>query len=182
MTSQFLQEIIEQYGDHIFGFCCYLTGSRPLAEDLYQEVFLTALEKKKRHRFSEAARTDADRRREGKNYLIGMAVRLWKNERRRAAKKQEPSIDEMAERGVFPADETDMEDAYIDREKRENVRRAISQLPDKLRLVMNMHYSAEMSVAEIARELHIPEGTVKSRMHKARIEIKKGLKVMGYEI
>jgi len=38
-----------------------------------------------------------------------------------------------------------------------------------------------MSVREIAEMLHIPEGTVKSRMSKARTLLKNELEVLGYD-
>ena len=44
-----------------------------------------------------------------------------------------------------------------------------------------MFYTAEMSIDEIARALHIPKGTVKSRLHNARKSIKKILEVYEYE-
>ena len=44
-----------------------------------------------------------------------------------------------------------------------------------------MYYSADMSVQEIAGVLQIPEGTVKSRMNKAKHMLKKELEALGYD-
>lgn len=52
----------------------------------------------------------------------------------------------------------------------------ISRLSALHRNVIIMFYLRDMSVADIAKELGVPEGTVKSRLHDARTEIKKGMK------
>ncbi len=55
----------------------------------------------------------------------------------------------------------------------ETVRRAIDQLPDKLREVCVMRDIQELSYQEISELLDIPEGTVKSRLNSARIKLRK---------
>ena len=57
------------------------------------------------------------------------------------------------------------------------VSRAVSELDEKLRLPVLLFYTAEMSVADIAAAIKCPEGTVKSRLHSARTEIKKKMEV-----
>ena len=52
----------------------------------------------------------------------------------------------------------------------------ISRLSALHRNVIIMFCLRDMSVADIAKELGVPEGTVKSRLHDARTEIKKGMK------
>jgi RNA polymerase sigma-70 factor (ECF subfamily) len=48
------------------------------------------------------------------------------------------------------------------------VEAALAQLKTSLRTVVVLHYLADLSVATIAAELDVPEGTVKSRLAKAR--------------
>lgn len=48
------------------------------------------------------------------------------------------------------------------------LRDAVERLPDRLRLPMLLHYFADLPVAEVARLLHRPVGTVKQRLHEAR--------------
>ena len=54
-------------------------------------------------------------------------------------------------------------------------------LPQKYRVVIHLFYYEQLSVEEIASGLHIPEGTVKSRLHKARALLRKRLEAYGYE-
>jgi RNA polymerase sigma-70 factor, ECF subfamily len=63
---------------------------------------------------------------------------------------------------------------------RAQVEKLIDSLPEKLRIPMIMFYNADVPFKDIAKTLRIPEGTVKSRLHKARIIIKEGLEVEGY--
>lgn len=50
----------------------------------------------------------------------------------------------------------------------DRLRLALSALPEKLRTPLVLHYLEGFSVAEIARAVRVPEGTVKSRLHQAR--------------
>ena len=58
----------------------------------------------------------------------------------------------------------------------------INALPEKLKIVTCMYYTGEMKVEEIAHALHLPKGTIKSRLHLARTQLKKGLEEDGYEV
>lgn len=49
---------------------------------------------------------------------------------------------------------------------------ALDALPEKLRLPMVLHYMEGFSLSEIRELLHLPLGTVKSRLHDARITLK----------
>ena len=51
----------------------------------------------------------------------------------------------------------------------------IDQLPEKLRLTLILYYFREMSVESTAKVLNIPNGTVKSRLSKARKMLKEAL-------
>jgi len=69
------------------------------------------------------------------------------------------------------------EDVVILRERCAVIRAAADKLNDKLRIPLYMYYTAEMSVEDIATALRIPQGTVKSRLHKARKILKEILEV-----
>ena len=61
------------------------------------------------------------------------------------------------------------------------VQQLVADLPEELRLPIHLFYSADISINEISRILRIPEGTVKSRMKKARQVLKKQLEALGYD-
>lgn len=53
---------------------------------------------------------------------------------------------------------------------------AIDSLPSKIRITVILYYIEDFSVKDIKRVLHIPEGTVKSRLSKGRALLKEMLK------
>ena len=178
MTIEEIEKYITEYGEDIFRFCCFLTGDRSKAEDLYQDTFLKAMEIQK-----EIAYEDA------KKFLVGIAANLWKNLWRKEKRRQKIVIpiefngdyisDQTLEQN--PQQSTDLLDAYVNQETSKLVQRVVNELPEKYRIVVLLHYSADLSTREIAEQLHISKGTVTSRLLRARERIKKGLEASGYE-
>ncbi len=77
-------------------------------------------------------------------------------------------------------DESLMPGNELDREEvRAIIREVVRELPEKQRVVVCLYYLDEMSVADIATYLQISEGTVKSRLFKAREAIR--AKIEAYE-
>ena len=52
---------------------------------------------------------------------------------------------------------------------------ALEALPEKLRLPLTLCYAEGMSYAEIARTLHLPQATVRGRIHRAKEQLRKEL-------
>ena len=75
-------------------------------------------------------------------------------------------------------DESDFAHSMIVEEEAEQVRREIAYLAESYRTVIAQHYFYNKSVKEIAAELGLPEGTVKSRLDFGRKQIKKGFDTM----
>lgn len=174
MTIDDLKGLITEYGMHLYSFCCNLTGNRMDADDLYQETILKAIEL--RHRLDSGGNP--------KSYLMGMAARLWQNHRRKYAIRQRilPMADYEENLMQEVADERPQpEGEAIRNEMISEVRAGIKKLPEKLQIVLYMFYTAEMSTEEISQALHIPIGTVKSRLHKGRSQLRKYLEVCGYD-
>ena len=78
MTITELEQYIDEYGKDIFSFCKQVTGSVQEGEDLYQDTFLKAMELSER----------MDIENNPKSFLLSIAIRLWKNRRRKFAWKQ----------------------------------------------------------------------------------------------
>ena len=89
------------------------------------------------------------------------------------------SLDELLPFGakaiaVVPATEEGVE-AEIRKEQCEAIGKAIIQLPDEFRMPLVLKDIAGLSVADIARILDIKEGTIKTRVHRARLRLRKSL-------
>lgn len=174
MTRQEFIDFIEKEGKAIYSFCCMLTGRREDGEELYQETMLLAVEHCR----------NIDSSLNPKGYLCGTALKLYQGHRRKYARRQRIAptgelTDELS--AVLGDGYPGPEEQAIERELHRVVRRAALALPEKLRLTVYLYYTAQLSVEEVASSLQIPEGTVKSRLHKARNIIKKRLEEYGYE-
>jgi len=78
----------------------------------------------------------------------------------------------------LPAATSDSPDEQaVKSQEADRLRRAVSRLPKPERSVVLAYYLGEMSVTEISRALHMPEGTVKTRLHRGRQALRKELMV-----
>ena len=163
-----LERLIREYGKDIYSFCLYLTGNRELADDLYQQTFLVAIEK-----------GEIDSGLNPKSYLLSVAVNIRNNQRRRSLfrlKKTVTSSDEDYDLIENMSDgRPSAEEEIIRNERNTKIRTEVGKLPEKLRQVVIMFYTEDLSITEISKVLKISEGTVKSRLHNAKKKLKERL-------
>lgn len=179
MGTEVVEKLIEQYGDEIYRFCRRLTLNQADAEDLYQDTFVTALQMTGRL----AGGDNVDSVRKNRNFLMGIAANHWKNQLRK--KRREAcavSVEFMEENGVSAQSSQNVEGELERKVMFERLALHIRQMPDKLKVVVCMYYTVQMRTRDIAEALHIPHGTVKSRLYQARIYLKKKMEAEGYEI
>lgn len=173
------------YSKPVYKFCYHLTGNRMDADDLYQDTFLTAWEKREMFR-SDMSIEDMDISEyndQAKNYLLGIAANLWKNKQRKRLRRNYITPFDDRENALMEAvsREPGPETNILQKEMIREVRKQIEALPDKLKIVVVMYYTGEMSTEEIAGRLRIPAATVRSRLSKARKKMQKRLEGNGYE-
>ena len=156
--------LIDEYGNCIYKFCVGMTYTKEDAEDLYQQTFMTAFEKRRK----------IDRNNNPKAYLMSIAGTLWKNQKATYARhlRIAPTISYDEIEFDIAGETPDMSDLAIKDEESEMLRSGINKLPDKLKQVIVLFYSSELSIDEISKALHIPKGTVKSRLHNAKEQLR----------
>jgi len=106
-----LEEMVWRHGRAVYRFCRKLAGNKADADDLYQETFLKALE----------LRPKLDDTLNPESYLIGIAVRLWQNKRRKWFRRQRIAPekdwdDAVPERGAEPGHPSSPEEIAIHNE------------------------------------------------------------------
>ncbi len=155
------EELYRRYARRLKGFFfMQLGGDEELAADATHDVFLRAYEARSRYR-------------EGSNvgtWLFTIAYNICKNHYRSNAYEAELLASLDAEPVSDQQIEVEMDAAQLD----EALERVLSELPPPLHQIFSLHYQEE---AEI---VGIPEGTVKSRLHKTMNIIRKKLK--GYKV
>jgi RNA polymerase sigma-70 factor (ECF subfamily) len=137
------------------------TSSRELAEEALQDTFLAAW------RGARAYHGTGE-----------VPAWLWGIARRRLASlaRRQPhgslSLDAAGER-VDPA--TGPEEAALGRDASARIRRALAHLPDEQRAAITAVVYQGQSIEEAALAAKVAEGTIKSRLHRARVHIRKEL-------
>lgn len=149
-----------RYSRPVFGVLVRLTGRRDLAEEWLQETFT---------RVWLAARTHDPARGAVRAWIFRIALNTARSELgRKRYRTAHVSLDET---GLDLPDESRGEprlNAGLDEERRaEALARALERLPVFMREVVVLRCSRELSFAEIAAVTGAPEGTLKSRFHRA---------------
>lgn len=169
MTKQELDMCIKEYGKDIYSFCKHLACNQQEADDLYQDTFLKAVELNEK----------IDCANNPKSYLLSIALRIWKNRKRKFAWRKRiadiQSIVEERDADIEESTELSPEEKIISNEKVKMVRMAVNKLPEKLKIVVLLFYMEELSTAQIAEVMKVPIGTVLSRLHRGRELLRKEL-------
>lgn len=161
-----LRTLIERYHDDLLRFLYRMTSDRQAAEDLFQEAFLQA------HLSSRTF----DPTRRFRPWLFTIAANkardyLRKRNRRAAQELSAPvrGSDDQATSYVdlLSLDLPGPDERLTEEERDQQVQHAIDRLSPMLREVLLLAYFQRLSYAQIAEELQIPLGTVKSRLHAA---------------
>ncbi|MEO1585566.1 MAG: RNA polymerase sigma factor [Planctomycetota bacterium] len=158
-----LREIIDRHQVDLMRFLIRLTGSRDAAEDAFQEAFLQF--------HISAARFDTSRRL--RPWLFTIAANKARDGLRK--RNRQPLLALSAPVGdgatefidLLEIDLPDPSAGMLTEEQQLRVDAAVSRLSHPLREVLLLAYFQRLSYAQIADELGIPLGTVKSRLHAA---------------
>jgi len=168
-------EIVGLYRDKVFGLIVRMVGNREEAEELAQEVFITVLKSIDTFRGESKFST----------WLYRIASNHTKNRMKylqRRAYKVTGELDDAAERAVARGEspgspqhrspESAMAGAQIARV----VQAAIAELDEDHRELVVLRDMEELSYEEIVQITGLNEGTVKSRLHRARTALKELIK------
>jgi len=155
-----IDQYIRQYGKRLYGLCMALCRNTSEADELYQDTWLRVLQKIDQY----------DHSRPFEPWLTIICVNTYRNALRRIARIPLLNFRTNEDKDAFiqsiPApDPPDYSDLHA----------AIERLPDRLRIAVILYYFEDMDVSAAARVLNIPEGTVKSRLSKARKLLKEAL-------
>jgi RNA polymerase sigma-70 factor (ECF subfamily) len=126
------------------------------ASDLVQETFLVALEGATTYR-SEAS---------WRSWLLGIAYNKLRHHYQHAAKvavRYEHELPSVEDLGASPSE------VAVERQEHRLLLRALRRIPLQLQVVLELRYWEGMKAREIAAVLELPEGTINSRLHRARV-------------
>ncbi|MCI0376228.1 MAG: RNA polymerase sigma factor [Gemmataceae bacterium] len=159
--AQAMRDLVARFEPGVFGLCVRLLHHRQDAEDVAQEVFLRI--------FRSLRRWDAAR--PLKPWIMGITVnrcRTWLSQRARRPELAEYLHETAA---VPPSDDA----AELARE----IQAAVAQLRLEFRSVFVMYHEQGLPYDEIAGALDKPVGTIKTWLHRARMEVLERLRRRG---
>ena len=158
--TQAFGELVRRYQRRAFAVAWRLLGHREDAEDLVQDSFMTALD---RLDSFEAGRPFGP-------WFLRIVVTRGHNAR---AARRVRAVDELPDQleGRAPAPDAVVEAAELG----EQIGAAIGELPERQRLVVQLHELEGFSSAEIADMLEIAEPTVRWTLHAARKRLRQDL-------
>src|SRR5690349_24476272 len=161
------EQIVRQYWRKVFNVAYKFVGKHDEAEDLAQDIFLKIFK----------SLDTFDRRANFQTWMISISRNLCIDHYRSVRKERQTIARDVDSNDLQPA--TPERGPYAQAEHqdlRAQLRTALEALPLTLRTAVVLRDLQELSYQEIADRLGLPEGTVKSRINRGRIELAHQLK------
>lgn len=158
-----LSVLYDRYSRVVYTLAFRILGNQQQAEEIVQETFWRIW--RSRHLFQ-------SQRGEFLPWLIGIARNLCIDELRKRRSRPAPTDEALDTQETLQLPDTSLspaEEAW-DSDERRRVRAGLNELPEEQRQVIELAYFKGLSQREIADQLQIPLGTVKTR---ARLALKK---------
>lgn len=175
------EALLARYGQAIRRHLLRTVRDEGAAEDLLQEVFLRVWTRAEQWHGEGAV----------KGWLLRIATNLALNHLRALRRRPQQPLErppgpDSSEETTVPGWMVDASalgpDALLEQaEQREQLRRGLYDLPEEKREVLRLVHDEELSLRDIAERLHIPEGTVKSRLHYAKVHLARTWKALEQE-
>jgi RNA polymerase sigma-70 factor (ECF subfamily) len=172
--EQAFNEVVNAHGDKVFSLVYRMIGNRAEAEDLAQEVFVTVFKTVDTFRSESKFST----------WLLRIAANHCKNRIKYLSRRRTEgtALDDMPEDKIADAGRAPMQshieppDVMLEAAELERLmQQAIETLDEEHRLLIVLRDVEELSYEEIGEVTALPEGTIKSRLHRARMTIKEYL-------
>ncbi|MGE3843005.1 MAG: RNA polymerase sigma factor [Vicinamibacterales bacterium] len=163
------EDIVGRHWRRIFNIAYQFVGKHDEAEDLTQDIFLKVFR----------SLASYDRRANFQTWLVSVSRNLC-IDHYRSVRKERQVMDrttDPTESGVASNDAGPIA-TLEQRDQRALLREALDQLPLSLRTAVILRDLRELSYQEIAQQLELPEGTVKSRINRGRLELARQVRLL----
>lgn len=155
--------LIRTHQASLYSYMVRLSGRPDIAEDIVQDAFVRILMNLNRF----------DPRFRFSTWLFTIAKRLYVN----AMQKHRPVYDSDVVGAVAGAGKSDPSAPFVAREERERAREcldsALAGLNEEQRQIMLLFHQQDWPIAQIAAYMSMPEGTIKSHLHRGRKKMRR---------
>lgn len=159
--------LLARHKNRLFGYIIQMVRDKDLADDIFQETFVKAIMTIRQGRYSDTGKFPAWLCRIARNLIIDY-FRQEKNEG--AVSTDDTSFDVLNRKDLS---EDTIEDAMIDLQIEDDVKRLVDELPDVQREVLVMRYYKNLSFKEIAEETGVSINTALGRMRYAILNMRR---------
>jgi RNA polymerase sigma-70 factor (ECF subfamily) len=156
--AQALREVIEAYQERITSVVAGMLRDRDAVDDVVQETFVKAFYRIRSFHGDAGLYT----------WLYRIAVNAAKDHVKRRGRRPAAALDDLPPALAIPSRDEPAIERLEDRETRLKVRAAIQSLPARFRAVLVLREIEGLRYEEIARVLDLSQGTVESRLFRAR--------------
>lgn len=176
-SAEAFDKLYREHVDLVYRYAHRLCGEAESAKDLVQETFLNAYRGLKDFRGDSRVSTWL--------YTIASRACLRMRRKRKGAPERELSLEEFVptSEGEFrlqiPVDGLTPEQALENKELREALEQAINKLPKKYRMALVLRDMEGLSAGETGAIMGLSERAVKSRLHRARLFVRRELSARG---
>ena len=157
------EHIFLKYKDMVYNVAYGMLSNMENAEDMTQEVFLHVFEKISQFRFKSSFST----------WLYRIIVNMCLNERRKRQKRDLNTADLKGHYELMRSPVNTPEDELLKKERLSQVQQALATLKDAHRTILVLREMEGLSYEELATVLKCSTGRVKSRLHEARMELRR---------
>lgn len=155
------RDLVDRFGQKVYSIAYHFTLKREEAEELSQEVFLKVFENLQRYDGSYPLTA----------WLVSLARNLCIDRYRR--RKREKSFRFVSDDAVLPLLKSDDDPSAeaLRKERTKMLFSALAEIPEDLAEILVLRDLDGLAYDEIGRALQLPDGTVKSRLFRARAEV-----------
>jgi RNA polymerase sigma-70 factor (ECF subfamily) len=155
------RDLVDRFGQKVYSIAYHFTLKREEAEELSQEVFLKVFENLQRYDGSYPLTA----------WLVSLARNLCIDRYRR--RKREKSFRFVSDDAVLPLLKSDDDPSAeaLRKERTKLLFSALAEIPEDLAEILVLRDLDGLAYEEIGRALQLPDGTVKSRLFRARAEV-----------
>ena len=157
------EELMTPLEQLVWRVCWHYTGNREAAEDCGQEAMIRIWRNLANYRGECAL----------ESWVYRIAANCCMDWLRKKKRDKSVSVEPLREQGFDPADDAPgTEEQVVQKDERRRLREAIRQLPDDQREALILTQLEKVPYEEAARALGVSEGTVKSRVNRAKARLK----------
>lgn len=162
-----LSDLMERYGNDVWNYAYFLTSRFDTADDIFQDVFIKVYHSMFSFRGEASVKT----------WLLAITRNVVKDHRKTAWARRVFLTATVRRNDTVASTEKEV----LSRMASGHIWKAVMDLPEKLREALLLFAHHQLTIPEIASLLNISPGTVKSRLHRARMKVPAMLKEELYD-